>query len=78
MISVLWLIAAIVATARGAGWKPWAVVGTGLLFSVLVGFLMGLTGTGYDGSIWTVSFVVEIFILLGTLYFAIRPKGSSY
>lgn len=81
MLSIAWLILAVIATARGAGWKPWIVAGAGLLFVIIAGFLMGAIGmrpAAAEDAVLVVGFVTELVILLWVIYYVVRPKPSEY
>ena len=78
MLSIAWIVLAVVATMRGAGWKPWIVVAAGLAFVFVSGFMMGGIGmrpSAAEDALLVVGFVAELCILLGVIYFAINPQA---
>lgn len=81
MLSLVWLVLAIVATVRGARWKPWIAVALGLSINLLVGFGLGLLGYRvYETQdfILILGIAVESVLVLITGFYAIRPKPSSF
>jgi hypothetical protein len=81
MLTPVWIVVAIVATARGARWKPWVVAGIMLLVNFGVGFTLGLAGYRlYETQdfLMVVGFVTELIILFAATYYVFRPKPSSF
>lgn len=78
MLSLVWLVVAIVATVRGARWKPWVVAGIMLLINFAVGFTLGLAGYRvYETQdfLMVVGFITELVILFAATYYVFRPNS---
>lgn len=81
MLSAIWVVLAIIATFRGARWKPWIAVGLGLGTVFLVGLGSGLAGySAYEvGDFLTLfGIVVESILIIITGFYAVKPRPSSF
>lgn len=81
MLSLVWVVLAIVATVRGARWKPWLAVGAMFLINMGVGFLLGASGyRAYQVEEFLIilGFVTELLLLGVIVYFIFRPTPSQY